>query len=82
LLENRRADLTSGCLAILVAIIYLIEAFRLPFVDSRWQILEEVSFLWVLGVALIALSLLFLVKTLKEGSRIAKKKDLGLYHFY
>ncbi len=66
--ENRRADLTSGCLALLLAIIYLIEAFRLPLWTAGGN--PGGGFLpVVLGIALIALSLLFLVKTLKEGSK-------------
>ena len=73
MLENRRADLTSGCLAIFVAIIYLIEAFRLPLWTPGGN--PGGGFLpVVLGVALIALSLLFLVKTLKEGSKNRQEK--------
>lgn len=72
MLENRIADLISGVLALLLGIIYLIEAFRLPLWTPGGN--PGGGFLPVLlGIALIGLSLLFLMKTLKEGSKNIQK---------
>ena len=70
--ENRIADFIGGVLALLLGIIYLIEAFRLPLWTPGGN--PGGGFLPVLlGIALIGLSLLYLMKTLKEGSKNIQK---------
>jgi hypothetical protein len=74
--ENRIADFIGGVLALLLGIIYLIEAFRLPLWTPGGN--PGGGFLPVLlGIALIGLALLYLMKTFKEGSKnIQKTKPL------